>query len=236
MTDAAALGLAWYARRQANQPESETFSRGRLRIKVIAPLLSSIMLVAFSALALLEVPERFRSPHSIETWSMCLSALYAIGVNYYLYRLLRQKSSLNERAAALHILGDIAISTAVVVGSLVITFTGWQAADPLLSVAVGTFVLRGAWHNASECIDILMERTPRDISLSNLKGEIEEILADTTVKLERLTLSRLDDETLLITTYFERSNWDAEKMEALTLHLKRHCPDYQVLHEPVLCA
>lgn len=47
--------------------------------------------------------------------------------------------SLNVRSAFLHVLGDTLSSVGIIVGGLVMLFTGWCIIDPIISVAIALF-------------------------------------------------------------------------------------------------
>ena len=51
-----------------------------------------------------------------------------------------QRDDVNLRGAFLHMLGDAAISAAVLIGALGVSATGWLRIDPALSLAVSLFV------------------------------------------------------------------------------------------------
>ena len=53
------------------------------------------------------------------------------------------RDNLNTRGAFLHVLGDLLGSAATIAAALIITFTGWYAADPILSVLIGGLVVFG---------------------------------------------------------------------------------------------
>ena len=53
--------------------------------------------------------------------------------------------SLNVSAALRHVLADLAGSVGVIVAALVILVTGWEYADPLVSVLIGLLVLGSSW-------------------------------------------------------------------------------------------
>src|SRR5207247_965892 len=74
--------------------------------------------------------------------------------------------------ATLHALGDIGASVGVIVGALVILLTGWQYADPILSLGIAALVAKSAWSLLGEAIDILMESSPRDLNVAQLVRDV----------------------------------------------------------------
>jgi len=76
------------------------------------------------------------------------------------------------RGALLHALGDIGASVGVIIGGGIILFTGWQYADPLISLGIAVLVAKGAWSLLGETVDILMEATPRDLNVAQLVRDV----------------------------------------------------------------
>jgi cobalt-zinc-cadmium efflux system protein len=54
---------------------------------------------------------------------------------------LQHGKSLNNRAAFLHVMGDLLGSIAAVVAGLVVYFTGWTPIDPILSLFISVLLL-----------------------------------------------------------------------------------------------
>jgi cobalt-zinc-cadmium efflux system protein len=87
---------------------------------------------------------------------------------------------LNVKSAFLHVLGDAAASVGVIAGAILMRYTGWYQADPLISIAIGLLILAGAGRLLREAVHILMEGVPRGLSVdrvaAHLRG-IEGVLA-----------------------------------------------------------
>jgi len=49
------------------------------------------------------------------------------------------------RAAWLHMAGDAASSAAIILGALLIRYTGWLAIDPILSILIGIAIVWSGW-------------------------------------------------------------------------------------------
>ena len=82
---------------------------------------------------------------------------------------------LNMRGAYLHILGDLLASVAVIVGAVVIRYTGWTIVDPILSLGIGLLLLSGAGRLVRESLHILMEGVPRGLSVEQIVAAVREL-------------------------------------------------------------
>jgi cobalt-zinc-cadmium efflux system protein len=83
--------------------------------------------------------------------------------------------SLNVRGAYLHVLGDLLGSLGALAAAAIIALTGWTLADPLVSIGIALLVLVGAWRLLRESVDVLLEATPRHISLAAVERELAAI-------------------------------------------------------------
>jgi cobalt-zinc-cadmium efflux system protein len=77
------------------------------------------------------------------------------------------------KSAYLHLLTDAIESLAVVVVAGVIVWKDWQILDPLVSVAIGLFIIKSAWSIVAETVHILTEGTPRGINLHEVAAFIQ---------------------------------------------------------------
>jgi cobalt-zinc-cadmium efflux system protein len=75
---------------------------------------------------------------------------------------------LNIGGARLHVIGDLLGSLAAVAAALIIRYTGWTIADPILSVLVSLLILASAWRLLRRSTHILLEGVPEGIDLAGL--------------------------------------------------------------------
>ncbi|MCL6631421.1 MAG: cation diffusion facilitator family transporter, partial [Alicyclobacillus herbarius] len=108
---------------------------------------------------------RLLHPHPVNSVYMFASAIVGLAVNLYLGFGFGRPASLNLRAAVLHMLSDAAASAGVIVGGLIILWTGWFWIDPVLSVLIAILIGLGAWRLVRQASSILMEGTPNDVNL-----------------------------------------------------------------------
>jgi cobalt-zinc-cadmium efflux system protein len=173
LTDVFALGLAWFAIEQSRRPADQRRSYGYQRVGILAALLNSVVLILIVVFIAVEAVRRLASPQPVAGGVVMAAALAAIAINTFVILILRQHtSSLNLRAAFLHVTGDVAASAGVVVAGAVIVLTGWLYIDPLLSLAIACLIAYGAWRIVGEAVHTLMEGTPRDIDMAAVTAEI----------------------------------------------------------------
>jgi len=176
LTDIFALGLAWFATAQAERPANARNTFGYYRVGILAALLNALTLILVTLWILWEAIQRLQHPEPIEPLPMFTTALLGLAVNIFVaFGLSKDKENLNMRAASLHVLGDIGGSVAVVASGIIILLTGWNLADPLLSIGIALLIAFGSWSVLRETTDILLEAVPKDINLAAMVGDMRQI-------------------------------------------------------------
>jgi cobalt-zinc-cadmium efflux system protein len=178
LTDVLAIGLSLLAMRFALQPATEKKTYGFYRLEILAALFNGVTLILLSGYIFYEAWQRFRSPAEIKSGLMIIVALLGLAANLVGFFILRSSSkhSLNVRGAFLHIIGDMLSSVAVVLGGLVIRFSGLYVIDPILSVLIGLVILKGAYDLVRESVDILLEATPAGMDGEAIEKALKDIL------------------------------------------------------------
>jgi len=177
LTDVAGIGLALLAITLAARPATAGRTYGWYRLEILAAVINSMLLFGVSILVLFEAWRRFRSPAEIESGLMLAVAVLGLIANAVSAWLLRdsQAESLNMRGAYLEVLGDLLGSGAVIVAAVVIANTGWLGADAVASVVIGLLILPRTWHLLKEAVDVLLEATPKNVDLDEVRRHIVEM-------------------------------------------------------------
>ena len=178
LTDFASLALAWLGFRLARQPADWRRTYGFDRFSVLVAFVNGIALFGIAAWIFVEAAQRFYRPVDILGGLMLWVALAGLAVNIVAFLILRRgdKTNLNIRAAALHVVGDLLGSVAAVIASLVILATGWMPVDSLLSVVVALIIVRSAWRIVADAGHILLEGSPPGFDSRALKDQIRAAL------------------------------------------------------------
>ena len=171
LTDVFALGLAWFAAEQSLRPADVKRTYGYQRLTILAALLNAVTLIVIVLAIAFEAVRRLMAPQEVHGGIVIVSALIGIAINSVVILGLREKT-LNIRAVFLHVAGDIGASIGVVIAGAVILLTGWLYIDPLLSLAIAALIAYGAWGIVRETVNLLMEGTPRQIDLAQVRQAI----------------------------------------------------------------
>jgi cobalt-zinc-cadmium efflux system protein len=82
----------------------------------------------------------------------------------------RFSGDVNIRSVFLHMLGDTLSTAAVIAGGAAIMFTGMTWVDPVLSLLIAAMILWSSWGIIRETLNILLEGTPRNMSLADVRA------------------------------------------------------------------
>jgi cobalt-zinc-cadmium efflux system protein len=78
------------------------------------------------------------------------------------------RSNLNLEGVLRHSAADALGSLGVIVAGLIVLTTGWDQADPLVSIAIGVLILLGSWRLLREPFNVLMEAAPEGIDVEEV--------------------------------------------------------------------
>ncbi|GIW52318.1 MAG: cadmium, cobalt and zinc/H(+)-K(+) antiporter [Gemmatimonadales bacterium] len=177
LSDVMAIGLALFAAWIAQRPATPAKTYGYLRIEILAALVNGAALFVLAGFIVWEAVRRFVAPPAVEP--RILFGVGALGLlaNVVALRVLHagHKHSLNVRGAYLHVAGDLLGSVGAMGAGAVILFTGWSVVDPLVSILVALLIVWSGGRLVRDSVEILLEATPRHISMREVEQQIASI-------------------------------------------------------------
>ncbi|MET7575446.1 cation diffusion facilitator family transporter [Streptomyces sp. NPDC005492] len=173
-TDALGLGMALLAIHFANRPASGNRTFGYARAEILAALANCLLLLGVGGYVLYEAIQRFVEPADTRGGLTIVFGLIGLVANMISLTLLvrGQKESLNVRGAFLEVAADALGSLAVIIAAVVILTTGWQAADPIASLAIGLMIVPRTLKLLRETLDVLLESAPKDVDMQEVRSHI----------------------------------------------------------------
>jgi cobalt-zinc-cadmium efflux system protein len=173
LSDFLALLLSLGAVYLQSRPPSSTKTYGYHRAGVLAALLNSASLVIVSFLIFYEAFRRLQRPEEVHAGLMIGVAAAGVIMNGAIALMLyRTGRDVNIRSALLHELGDTLSTAAVIAGGWAIMLTGQYWIDSALSFGIGALILWSAFGILRETLNILLEGTPRGMSLASVGDAI----------------------------------------------------------------
>jgi cobalt-zinc-cadmium efflux system protein len=173
-TDAAALAIALAAIKIGQKPADDKRTFGYQRFEILAALFNAMMLFVVAIYILYEAYQRFSQPPEIQSLGMLVVAVLGLIINLISMKILVSSSqdSLNVKGAYLEVLSDALGSVGVIIGALVIYFTGWMWVDTVIAVLIGFWVLPRTWVLLKQSINILLEGVPSEIDIESLRNDL----------------------------------------------------------------
>ncbi|WP_292268383.1 cation diffusion facilitator family transporter [Butyricimonas sp.] len=171
--DAFSIGVSFFLERYSKKRRTRTFTYGYKRFSTLGALINSIVLLVGSVFVFMETIPRLFHPAEVNYSGMMWLAIAGLAVNGFAALRLMKGNSISQRAVMLHLLEDVLGWLAVLVGSLVIRYTGWYFIDPLLSVCIGIFILTNVCRNLYAIFRILLQATPEHIPEDKVKLVLE---------------------------------------------------------------
>ncbi len=173
-TDAAALAISLIAIRIGRRPADGKRTFGYYRFEILAAALNAMLLFMVALYILYEAYERLQSPPDIQSGTMLVIAAIGLVVNLISMRLLSagKDSSLNMKGAYLEVWSDMLGSIGVIVGAVVIRYTGWGWVDSVIAVGIGLWVLPRTWVLLRESMNVLLEGVPEGVGIAEISTAI----------------------------------------------------------------
>jgi len=175
LSDFFALILSYAASKVVLWKSNSEKSYGYVRVEIFVAFINAMGLVLIGIYIVYEGIQRFAHPEPVIGGWMLFIAITGFIVNTVAALLLKSHAhhDLNMKSAYLHLLTDAIESLAVVVVAGIIAWKDWRLLDPLISIAIGLFIIKSAWSIVVETVHILTEGTPRGIDLNEVAAYIQ---------------------------------------------------------------
>ena len=173
--DLFSYGVAFAAVTVSQRKSSERETFGGHRAEIVAAFISGVLLLIVVVVIYLEAFSRAFNPREGNVTFMLTVPLLSIAANLYLARRFEGAHDLNMRGARMHVLSDLMSGVGVLVGGVLILATGNWIFDPIVSGFIGLLILRGALELLRESSEILLERTPAHLKVTDLVARIVEV-------------------------------------------------------------
>lgn len=148
LSDVMALGIAMLASYQARK-----LSEKNSRVELYASMINALIMLIVIAWIVYEAFERIDQPRPVAGLAVMVIAFIGLLVNLFVAKHLHHMShhhggseNLNQRAALLHVIGDVLGSIAALLAGVIIHFTGWVVVDPILSIFISLLLLMMTWN------------------------------------------------------------------------------------------
>jgi cobalt-zinc-cadmium efflux system protein len=224
-SDFAALALSFVAVWLQTRPPTDERTFGYQRAGVLAGFVNALSLMVLAVWIAVAAVHRFMAPVAVEPHLMMAVAAAGVVMNGVIAALLWKFSGdVNIRSVFLHMLGDTISTAAVIVGGLLIAVTHQQWIDPLLSVIIALMILASSWSIVRETLHILLEGTPRNLNLAEVRAAMESV--DGVINVHDLHVWSLGSQSHALSCHMQVVEMDLVESEALLDRVNHELRDH----------
>jgi len=176
LTDVPTLVISWFAMRWALRPPTHEKTYGYHRSGILAAFVNAMVLTLAALFVIGGSIARLRSPVEVRATLMLWVSVLALVINGGItLSVHRGRRDLNVRTVWIHNLGDALSNVGILVGALLIHWTGAHWIDSVIGIAIGALVLWSGQGILRESGHILLEGLPRGIRLEDVVSAILQI-------------------------------------------------------------
>ena len=181
LSDIGALIIAYAALKIFNAGKKgnnllNTFTFGFKRIEVVAALINGVILFAMCGFLVYESILRLFETHDVHTQPMLITSIIGLIANMISAYMLHDSHHLSTKSAYLHVITDLLSSVAVIIGGILMYYTGFLWIDTILSAGISVFIIRSAIRLMKNAGIVLMDRAPEGISVIDIEQTLKSII------------------------------------------------------------
>lgn len=226
--DSIVLIAAIWLEKYSHKKRTANFTYGKRRFSILAAFFTSLILVIGSGFIIKEAIPRFITVEAVDSKGVLWLSLLGILFNGLAFLRLRKsaKGSLSQNAISLHMLEDVLGWACVLVGSIVMYFTGWYWIDPLLSLGIAAFILYNAAKNIVASVRIFLQSVPKGFSEIQLGRKLTSL--GPVVKVHDLHCWTMDGEYHVLSLHvvvrqdFPKEDWYGLRKQILHIIKAQH--------------
>jgi cobalt-zinc-cadmium efflux system protein len=177
LADVGSLGLSLLAFRLLKVKANHKYTYGYRKTTIVAALFNAMILLISIAIIAYEAIQRFSNPPALPGKTIALVAGIGIFVNFItaVLFLKNKEQDLNIKSAYLHMMADALVSAGIMVGGIIIYYTGQYWIDPVASMIIVTVILWSTWGLLKESLALTLDAVPKDIDIEAIKNKAETI-------------------------------------------------------------
>jgi len=221
LSDTTSLGISLVARKISKKSPDLQKTFGYKRAEIIAAFINLVTLVIIAFFLVKEGIERFFNPQPVDggimLWVALIGLLGNVITAFLLYR--DSISNITLKSAYVHILWDAVSSVAVIAGGVIVWLYGFTIVDTIITLFISGYILYHSFHLLKETIDILMESTPSDIDIPEIKKSIESI--EFVHDVHHIHVWNLDEDKRLLECHVKIDRSEISELETIKSEVKR---------------
>lgn len=177
LADVGALGLSLLAFKLVKVKGNEKYTYGYRKTSILVALFNGMVLMVSIGAIIYEGIHRFFNTEQVQGLTISVVAGIGIVVNFTSAIIFRRDKDkdLNIKSAYLHLMADAAVSAGLVIGGIIIHYTGWYWVDPALSIIVAVIILFSTWRLLVDSLRLSLDGVPENVAMDDVKQAAEKI-------------------------------------------------------------
>ena len=153
---------------------------------------------------------------------MLIVAILGLVINLISMKILVSSSqeSLNIKGAYLEVLSDALGSVGVIIGAIIIYFSGWMWIDTVIAVMIGFWVIPRTWILLKQSINILLEGVPDEIDIEKLRHDL--LALDGVEDIHQLKVWAITSKKVMLTVHLVAPDVDYKKLHQEAFEMLHH--------------
>lgn len=170
--DALSIGIAFFLEKKSQKHPDSHYTYGYLRYSLVGGFITTFILLLGSSFVIFNAILHLIHPITINYSGMIILAVIGVVINFIAAYFTHTGNSLNQKAVNLHMLEDVLGWVVVLIGAIIMKFTNISYLDPILSILVALFILKNAFMNLHDILNIFLEKTPANISIDKIQQHL----------------------------------------------------------------
>lgn len=230
--DAITLFIAYFLEKKSQKKPDKKYTYGYLRYSLLGAILTAAILFIGSIFVIYNAIQRIINPVEINYSGMIIFAIIGLAINIIGFKLTHETKNMNEKMISLHLLEDTLSWLLVIVISIVMMFTKAAILDPILSIIIAVYILVHVLKNVKQVVDIILEKTPDNIDIDNLKAELEKEI--NIKEIHHVHIWSMNGESNYLTMHVVIDNNETrENIIKLKREIKKHLHEKNINHATI---
>ncbi len=173
--DSISMGIAIVLEKKSKKKPDYDFTYGYRRYSLIGALISSMILLAGSAIIIFEAINRLLHPETINSELVIYFAIVGVVVNGLAALNLKKGKTINEKVISLHLLEDVLGWVALLIAAIVMYYTEIVILDALLSLVFTLYIIYHVMKNLKKIFKVFLEATPKNMDVASILAHLEKV-------------------------------------------------------------
>lgn len=173
--DALSIGLAYFFEKISSRESSAEYSYGYRRFSLLGGLVTSVVLLGGALIMIITTIPELLNPSPVNHRGVFYMAIAAIIINGFSVKLMSGGDSSNEKLLNIHLFEDLFGWILVLVMSIILRYTDWYILDPILSLAIASWILYVTFPEFIRISKIFLQAVPGEIDTKALYHKIMDL-------------------------------------------------------------